>query len=116
MSDEERTASMTVAFQPHNGTWRPSSGSVEMNGVPAGAALDSFLNAMEESLTYELEGIPQVAMLLSGYDFDGELVPLEDRTRRLMLKLLAHQVLLSRVASRAYQQSSVSIATSLPRD
>lgn len=115
---EERHATLDITFIEHKGHWKPSSASVSFRGVHIGSALDAMFNSMEEVIAWELLERSRLARELVEwqYDFDGDLVPLEERTKRLGLKLLAHQMMLSRVASRAYAVSSASTVLHLPRD
>lgn len=119
MSDTERNVLLSIGFELRNEKIRATSGTFELNGVPTGRALDAALGVIEETICHELKEYPKVKELLE-WKFplgaDNTLWGLEERTKTLLLKLLAHQVLLGRVASRHYVTNSVSAMMSFPHD
>lgn len=116
---EVRTVSVSLDFEIVNDKIQPTSGGAQLNGVPTGIVCDTLLTVMEELLFHEVAEIPKVQKLLEFSPVareDGSPWPLEERTQRLVVKLLAHQMLLSRVASRKYAGAATSARLSLPYD
>ena len=114
---EQRTATITLEFGdfPDKGV-RPIGGNAEMGGVSTGAVVMATLGVMETLIYHELLELPKVQALVNfKYQWGEEKVPLEDRTKVLLVKLLAHQFMLSRVASRSYVTTGVSSLLSIPR-
>lgn len=116
MSDR-RTVTVTMEFVERHGEVVPSGGSAELSGVPTGMVADTMFGVIEELIFHEVADIPAVQELISFSpcsDDDGTPYPLEDRTKSLVIKLLAHQMMLSRVAPRAYRRDTRSSRLSLP--
>jgi len=113
----ERNASIAFTFQEHEGHYHAASASVERSGVPASLMLDSMFAVMEEVIMHELLDHPKVQELIGWkYEVDDMLWSLEERTKRLAVKLLAHKLMLGRVASRSYQTDARSTSLTLPMD
>lgn len=114
----KREVEVTLEFEGclDHQEFRPTGGRILSHGVPTGLYVDGVLGVMEEAISHEVAEHPKVQRLLSHRieGLDGDSYGLEDRTKRLLLKLLAHQLMLGRVANREYQTGSVSMATSLP--
>jgi hypothetical protein len=93
------------------------SSSIHVEGVPAPAAVDGFLMSIEEVITHHLIDGPGVQELISverKWDWSEEPEPLPERAQRYVVRLLAHQLLLRRVASRGYGRGVESAMLSLP--
>lgn len=114
---ERRTVTVTMEFVEHRGEVVPSGGSAELSGVATGIVADTMFGVIEELIFHEVADIPAVQELISFSpcaDDDGTPFPLEDRTKAMVVKLLAHQMMLSRVATRAYRRNTTSSRLSLP--
>lgn len=116
MSDT-RTVVVSMEFGVVDGKVRPVGGSAALDGVSTPNVCDTLMGVMEELIFHDLLEMPRVKKLLEFSPLsapDGTPLPLEDRTKQLIVKLLAHQMLLSRVASRRYVIGSQSARLSLP--
>lgn len=119
LKEFEVTANIDFVGCREHGDYQPGGGSLSMGGVPTGYVLDAMLGILEETLIHELESLPKVQALIN-YQYeptaDGEVFGFEDRTKRLLMKLLAHQLLLGRVASRSYVTTGTSAILRYPAD
>lgn len=95
----------------------PIGGSVETGVVDSFDICDSMFGVIEELIGHRLMALSEVKELIAWkYTHNGSPeVPLEERTQRLLVKLLAHQLMLSRVAGREYKTTSRSAMLSIPR-
>lgn len=115
-----RIVQVTMEFEgcEEHGDFVANSGTIRSNGISTGLYVDTLFGIIENAITHEIEDVPMVKELLA-YEAEGrsgEMYGLEERTKQLLLKLLAHQLMLSRVASRDYQTRGRSLATTLPMD
>jgi hypothetical protein len=114
---EKRAVQVSMDFESRGENVYAVSASAELGGVPTGVVCDTLLGIMEELIFHEVAEMPSVQELLSFSPVmaqDGTPYPLEDRTKRLVTKLLAHQMMLSRVAGRKYVTGGTSARLALP--
>jgi len=116
---EEREASISLTFQgcADHGHFAIQSSGIHVEGVPAPAAMDGFLMSIEEVIAHHLSGGPSVQELISiehQWNWSEEPEPLPERAQRYVVRLLAHQLLLRRVASRGYGRGVESAMLTLP--
>lgn len=110
------TISMDFKGCPEHETFQVIGGSMDLGVVDSFDVVDATFGAMEEVIGQRLVQLPEVRELIGWkYTHNGSPeVSLEERTQRLLVKLLAHQLMLSRVAGREYSTSSRSAMLTIP--
>lgn len=107
MSDCEKveiTASIITTFNGcrNHGHFTPSSGYLEAPGVPIPMVIDAALMVIVETVSAEVVKVGKVQSLLS-YEAEWEWASgreqLPDRAKRRLVRLMAKQLLLEKVAS-----------------
>lgn len=114
---ETRTVVLTTEFEYKDGRISAIGGSVELSGIHTSIIVDTTLGVLEELVMHELADMPPVQELIGWQvPLGDETYPLEEDTQLFIVKLLAHQLLLGRVASRRYVTRASSSRLSLPHD
>lgn len=122
MSDCEKvevTASIIMTFEGcrEHGHIEPTSGYLEAPGVPIPSVIDSALMVIVETIAGELVKTPHVQNLI-GFKHDwswaeGE-EELPDRAKRRIVRLVAQQMLLEKVANAEYIRDVSMASLTLP--
>lgn len=106
---QELTATVTLSFEAckEHGHGRMTSAMMESGGAPVMAIVDGILGMVEESLAQFAADYPSLTSL-NGWD------TLPERAQRHLAKLLARDVMLSKVAERDYNVAGAGALLTLP--
>lgn len=116
----ERKASVEMTFVgcADHGHFEAESLSIDSSQIDPMEVADTLFSAIEEMIVVHISGHPDVAKLLTEehkWEWSETAEQLPERAQKQVAKLLAHQLMLSRVASRGYGRVVESAVLSIPR-
>lgn len=117
---EERKASVDMTFVgcAEHGHFEAESLAIDSSRLDPMDVADTLFSAIEEMIVAHISHHPEIASLLTQehkWEWSESPEQLPDRAQKQLAKLLAHQLMLSRVASRGYARMVESAVLSFPR-